>query len=390
MRSTSPVGFACRLAGAALAMVCVLWLVVPGQRRLSAAGPGANGSVTPGGLTVEQVMKMPKIDAHAHLAPLGPGQRDALVGYLEAHNFKWLDICTGGLRGDRLLQQIATAEAMHAAVPERFGWATTFNLSNWADGDWAKAATGAIAQGVAHGAVAVKVWKDVGMELRDADGRYVMVDDPRMAPVLDAIAKAGRPLVAHLGEPRNCWLPLDAMTTASDRNYYSNNPQYHGFLHPEVPGYEKQIAARDAVLARHPRLKVVGCHLGSLEYDVDEVARRLDRYPNFAVDLAARMVHLQIQPRDKVRAFVLKYQDRLIYGTDLSFGGGKADPPPDNTRALARLDEMYKSDAAWLATDEEIGVSRAREGFKSRGLALPASVLRKIYRDNARKWYPGL
>ena len=72
---------------------------------------------------------------------------------------------------------------------------------------------------------------------------------------------------------------------------YSRNPQYHGFLHPEVPGYEKQIQARDNLLARHPRLKVVGCHLGSLEYDVDEIAKRLEYS-------AAINEHLRIQRID--------------------------------------------------------------------------------------------
>jgi predicted TIM-barrel fold metal-dependent hydrolase len=144
------------------------------------------------------------------------------------------------------------------------------------------------------------------------------------------------------------------------------------------------------MLERHPTLKVVGCHLGSLEYDVDELAKRLDRYPNLAVDLAARMVHLQIQPRDKVRAFILKYRDRILYGTDLEFGGGNGEAAKDPAEALARLAATYESDAAWLATDQDVAVERARAGFTSRGLALPGPVLRKLYFENARRWYPGL
>jgi predicted TIM-barrel fold metal-dependent hydrolase len=228
------------------------------------------------------------------------------------------------------------------------------------------------------------------MVLQDPAGKYVMIDDPRLGPVLEAIARQGHPLVSHLGEPRNCWLPLEAMTTDSDRRYFGNNPQYHGYLHPEVPNYEKQIAARDAVLKQHPQLKMVGCHLGSLEYDVDEVAKRLDQYPNLAVDLAARMVHLQIQPREKVRNFILKYQDRILYATDLELGGKQGEPTADLDQLFARFDSVYRLDATWLATDQQVEVPRAKEGYKSRGLALPASVLSKIYYENARKWYPGL
>jgi predicted TIM-barrel fold metal-dependent hydrolase len=346
--------------------------------------------VQPGAMTVDQVMKMPKIDAHAHIGAPGPGHLSAFIAFLERYNFRWLNICVGGMDWTRLKQKIEAAQELHRSHPDRIAWATSFSLANWGQADWAQAATGTIADGFSRGAVAVKVWKDVGMVLKDPDGRFVMINDPRMDPVLDAVANQGRTLVAHIGEPRNCWLSLDAMTTESDRRYFAAHPEYHGLLHPEVPDYSSQIAARDAMLEKHPRLKVVGCHLGSLEYDIDELAKRLDRYPNLAVDLAARMVHLQIQPREKVRAFMLKYQDRILYGTDLEFGGGTGEAGEGPAQALARLTAAYESDASWLATDQEVDVEKARAGFKSRGLALPESVLRRIYFENARRWYPGL
>jgi predicted TIM-barrel fold metal-dependent hydrolase len=290
----------------------------------------------------------------------------------------------------RLSRQIGSAQALHAAQPDRIAWATSFTVTNWGQADWAKAANATIDDGFAGGAVAVKIWKDVGMVLKDPDGRYVMADDPRLDPVFSALAKNGRTLVAHLGEPRNCWLPVDQMTVDGDRRYFAANPQYHGLLHPEIPNYEAQVAARDRMLERHPTLRVVGCHLGSLEYDVDELAKRLDKYPNFAVDLSARIVHLQIQPRDKVRAFLVKYQDRLLYGTDVQFGRGSGAEGADPTKALARLAATYESDAKWFATDQELALENVRAGFKSRGVALPGPVLRKLYYENARKWYPGI
>ena len=341
-------------------------------------------------LTVDQVMRMPKIDAHAHFGSVGTAEREAFVRFLERIDLRWLNICTGGMNAKRLDQQIAAAKELHRAAPERIGWATSFHLSNWGNAGWAKAARETLADGFANGAVAVKIWKDVGMELKEPGGRYVMADDPRIDPVYEFAAGQGRPLVAHLGEPRNCWLPLEQMTVESDRNYFAKHPQYHGFLHPEVPNYEKQVAARDAVLARHPKLRVVGCHLGSLEYDVDELAKRLDKYPNLAVDLAARIVHFQVQPREKVIAFVLRYQDRILYGTDLVFGRWPEGSQRSVEEALAGLEADYRLDATYLATDQEVEVARVRAGFKARGLALPASVLRKIYFENARTWYPGL
>jgi len=334
--------------------------------------------------TVEQ---MQKIDAHAHVLAMKPEQRKPFIAFLEGHNLRWLDICTGGVAWDRLQSKMDLARGLSRENPERVAWAPSFNLSNWGSPSWQADALSTISTSFTQGAVAVKVWKEIGMTLRDKDGRFVMIDDARFAPLLEAIARSGHPLVAHLGEPRNCWLPLAEMTTQSDRNYFQSHPQYHAFLHPEIPAYEKQIEARDHVLERHPGLRVVGCHLGSLEYDVDELARRLDRYPNFAVDLAARLVHLQIQRRDKVRAFLIKYQDRILYATDLEVGNDQGESPANLDRTLSVLEERYRQDEAWLSTDAQVEVPRARTGFKSQGVALPLPVLQKIFRENARRWY---
>ena len=61
------------------------------------------------------------------------------------------------------------------------------------------------------------------------------------------------------------------------------------FGRTDAPGKEAILTARDRVLARYPRLRVVGCHLGSDEDNLKQLARRLDAYPNFAVDTAARV-----------------------------------------------------------------------------------------------------
>jgi predicted TIM-barrel fold metal-dependent hydrolase len=118
-----------------------------------------------------------------------------------------------------------------------------------------------------------------------------------------------------------------------------------------------------------------------MEEDVDDIARRLDRYPNFAVDTAARIKHLMLQPREKVRDFFIRHQDRILYGTDLSFL-----PGDDAAKTARKLEERYARDWAYLATAETIDT----EGGKVVGLALPDSVLRRVFRENALHWIPGL
>ena len=79
----------------------------------------------------------------------------------------------------------------------------------------------------AEGAVAVKFWKDIGMQQRDPDGRAVMIDDARFDPLFDWLEQRGVPVLGHQGEPRNAWLPLDEMTIRGDREYFAEHPQYH-------------------------------------------------------------------------------------------------------------------------------------------------------------------
>src|SRR2546423_1885391 len=83
----------------------------------------------------------------------------------------------------------------------------------------------------------------------------------------------------------------------------------------DLPSHQELIAARDAVAAQHPTLRVVGAHLGSLEYDVDEIARRFDQHPNFVVDISARLTDFALQDTAKVRRFCIQYQERILWGT---------------------------------------------------------------------------
>lgn len=340
-----------------------------------------------GATALEELERMPKIDAHAHVAAGGVSDEKLFVDLLKKHNLKWLDICVVGTDWGKLQKKIAFAQSLHDRYPGQIAWATSFNLENWGQDGWQNTALETIKQGFAHGAVGVKVWKEIGMVLKDPDGRWVMIDDPRFDPVFDYIESQNKTLVAHIGEPRNCWLPLDSMTNVKDRDYYKAHPQYQGFLHPEVPGYWEQIKARDHVLDKHPRLRFVGCHLGSLEYDVDELAKRLDKYPNLAVDLAERIMHFQIQDREKVRKFILKYQDRILYGTDIELGL----VGPDTTEARMKgIDNVYRQDYRYFATAEDVEAPTVKPGFKVRGLELPLPVLKKIFYENAVKWYPGI
>jgi hypothetical protein len=255
------------------------------------------------------------IDTHVHAFKTDPEITD-LMTHLRLHI---LDICVADTHGiyAELDTETTRAKAFVHASQGHARLCVTFDPFGFRQKDFARKTIEQIRQEFAQGAVAVKIWKNIGMELQTPTGQYVMPDDPAFEPIYRAIAKDNKTLIAHVAEPSSCWQPPNP--DSPDYDYYKENPQWYMYLHPDHPRKEVIIAARDHLLAANPTLRVVGAHLGSMETEVDEIAKRFDRYPNFAVDTAARMEYLMIQPREKVRNFLIKYQTRVLYGTDLEF-----------------------------------------------------------------------
>mgnify|MGYP001815809467 CR=1 FL=1 len=319
--------------------------------------------------------RMDKVDAHVHIRTAN----NAIMEYAKSQRFQLLTVNTRSDSQAYIDKQKHFAVQMSEQYPEDIFWLTTFSMEGFEEPGWAEAVVEKLRQDLVQGALGFKIWKDIGMTYRDSLGSFVFLDDPIFEPILEFMAESGKPLLTHVGEPRNCWLPIDSMTVNNDKNYFSKHPEYHMYLHPEYPSHERLMESRDHVLDRYPELRVVGAHLGSLEWDVDVLAERLERYPNFAVDLAARVCHLQVQDREKVIAFIRKYQDRILYATDLGISGDQL------SDRLTWLEDEWRSDWAYFATDSQLSSSSVEHEFT--GLNLNEKVLKKIYGGNARHWY---
>ena len=368
----------CRHAPLALLALCL--------SACSAAGTGdaaAPGDATPdraaqaAAYAMEDFAQVRKFDAHVH----ANSSSRALLEQARADGFEVLSINVDYPAFPPVAEQHAAALALADADPARFHWAATFTMEGYGTPAWSARLGSALAQAVGQGAKAVKVWKNIGMVERDPDGRLLRIDDPGMAPLAGHVQALGVPLIVHQGEPHNCWLPLEQMTTENDREYFANHPEYHMYLQPEMPGYEELMAARDRFLDAHPKLSVVGAHLASLEWDVDRLAAFLDRFPTATVDLAARMAQVQhqsVRDHGRVRDFFIRYQDRLLYGTDLT-QGPDADPAEFRSQAAA----VWRSDWRYLATAEIQRIDTIDADVP--GLALPREVIDRIYWNNAAR-----
>ena len=329
---------------------------------------------------VEDFAAVEKIDIHFHLHTDDPG----FIALARRDRFRLLNIATQSSPADEMREKHRTMFAQYRAHPSHTAPVSSFSMDGWDLPDWQRRTIGFLDTTFSQGAVGVKVWKNIGMVARNQQGELIMIDDPQLDPIFDHLEEQGIVLMGHLGEPKNCWLPLEEMTVNNDRNYFRRNPQYHMYLHPEMPSYEDQIAARDRMLAKHPKLRFLAAHLASLEWSIDELAKFLDRFPNAVAGTAARIGQLQYQSqrdRPKMIRFITKYQDRLLYGSDSGVG-----PNHSIDERYQSIRERWLRDWKYFTADEMLSVPELDNPVQ--GLALPSTVVSKLYHENAHKLFP--
>ncbi len=328
---------------------------------------------------------MSRIDAHLHF-PIGHA---SAISTLKELDLRLLNICVSH-RPDWQRQREAY-RTLHRKHPEHYDWCTSFDMpgeSDFADHKtYAERVIAGLREDIADGTVACKIWKNVGMEIKKPDGRFLMPDDPIFNPILEFLAAENLTLLCHIAEPLACWRPL--VDDNPHHGYYSNHPEWHMYGKTEYPSHRELIDARDRMVAAHPGLRVVGAHFGSLEFDVREVAGRLDQYPNFAVDTSARMADLTYQDVETVRAFFRDYRDRILWGTDIVIGDLNAGDSPDEDAIRSRVAssrERWRHEFEYYSSEGDMEV----RGRTVPALDLPGDVLEDICTTNAERWYPGL
>jgi predicted TIM-barrel fold metal-dependent hydrolase len=321
------------------------------------------------------------LDAHIHYGDDAP----ALLALLKQLDLKLLNICVAEDAHGQWRSQATTYARLAQAYPQRFAWCTSFDLPRFDDPGYVDQVIAGLDADFAAGALACKVWKNIGMEVKGSTGEFIMPDDQLFDPIYDHIAARGKTLLTHIAEPLACWQPLNDRNP--HYNYYSRHPEWHMHGRNDFPSHEQLMAARDRVLAKHPHLRMVGAHLASLEYDVDVLATRLDRYPNLAVDISARLVDLAIQDSAKVRDFFIRYQDRILFGTDVVMQTAPSSvPEAEQTPFIDYLRNVYELHRAYFESEQPLQV----RGWETVGVKLPATVLDKFYQTNTKHWYPGV
>lgn len=321
-----------------------------------------------------------KIDAHVHLNEVN----HQTIRHAIDEGFQLISINTEVPFFPNIEEQEAIVLQLKKEYSNTVFHVATFPTADFWNKKWEGNTIEYLKRRLDNGAVGVKIWKNIGMEIQDENGKYILQNHSKFDSVYDFLSTNEVPLLAHTGEPLNCWLPLEEMTVKQDRDYFEAHPEYHAANLPEIPHYWEHVHARDNILDKHPKLMFVGAHIGSLEWDTDEIAARLDKYPNLAVDLADRVCHLQHQAVSnwqKVHDFILQYQDRILYGTDFIDDNSKSQSEKDTWL----LQDKWSMHYQFLTTSDLMIAPKVTGEFK--GLGLSAAVLDKIYTTNAQKWY---
>jgi predicted TIM-barrel fold metal-dependent hydrolase len=264
--------------------------------------------------------------------------------------------------GEQALEMI---RKFHRVARDRFA---TYGWMDWSDVQTAgffKRSVDRLEQLVEHGACGLKIWKDLGTKVRDADGSLLRIDDERLDPVYEKAGELGVPIMYHIADPDAFFLPIDAANERYEELAAHPEWSYYGSHYGKL----ELLAQRDGVIARHPKTTFVGAHVAEHPEDLAYVTTLLEKNPNLHVDIGARCAELGRQPYT-AREFFLKFADRILFGTDLI--------PEVN---------MYRLHYRFLETRDEYFEYPSHASRQGRwniyGLHLPDEVLRKVYRENA-------
>ena len=195
------------------------------------------------------------------------------------------------------------------------------------------------------------------------------IDDERYEKMFTYLEENGVPLVIHVNDPEEFWIPRELTELEKSRNW--------GYF---TEGYCTKQEIYDEtfrMLDRHPKMKVTFAHFFFLSNFIDEAERVLETYPavNFDLTPGWEMFLGFSKDIDAWQKFFIRYQDRILFGTDCN------DIKNFNP-------QIYQLVREAISHDKTEFVMPAYKALPIRGLDLPSEVLEKICWYNYKKLVP--
>ena len=325
----------------------------------------------------------PIIDSHVHIVPTKIGLLTALKVF-DSVGIGQFAVKSAGYVGS---PKYEATRAMSDALGDRIRAFANIDWRGVNDPDFARRQTALLERAKRDGMVGIKIFKALGLSVRDEKGKLLPPDAPRLTPIFEACGKLGLIVAWHVADPVAFFEPVTPNNERYDELKEAPDWSFHG---KDYPSHDELIAARDRVLKRHPNTVFLLIHLANYPEDLDYVDKLLDENPNVYVDTSARVPEFGRHPAEKVRALFIKHQDRILFGSDFISGprgGMQLGSVSENQPRLPDAKVFYERHFRYFETNEaQMDHPTPIQGrWKVDAIGLPEKVLRKLYVTNAQK-----
>ncbi len=379
------------ILAAVLAAALIVVAVLLVRSRLEATAPAGSAPASKPG-------NRPRIDTHMHI---GPSAIERAVALMDRWGIAGAVNLSGMHPGPphRMLEmqlEAARRSGGRIAVFANVDFVRAVRTRR----DYGLALAEQLAEAKRLGALGLKISKGLGLGF-PAPGLqdFLAIDDPGLDPLFEKAGELGLPVAIHSGDPKAFWRPADPKNERWDELQAHPEWSFHGLSPADKPwpSWEALYAAFERRVGRHPKTTFRGVHFGNDPEDPDEVARMLDKYPNLYVDTAARVPEIGRHDAAKMRAFFIKYQDRVLFGTDTGVGDSQEEMMYGSTGTAPPTDaderRFFQATTRYFETrDRQFEHPTPIQGrWKIDGVGLPDVVLDKLYFENAArllKWRP--
>ena len=306
------------------------------------------------------------VDVHNHQFDMPIKDLNKLVKEMDSLNMGFM-INLSGFRGLYLKKSL---ENIKKNAPTRFGLFLNIDFESIDDINFEEKQVALIDSASAAGVMGLKVYKTLGLTSRDLNGNRIAVNDLRLDPIWKACGDNNIPVLIHSAEPESFWKPKDKF----NERWLELRQKPSRYRDPAInPSFEEVLAEQHDIFKKHPNTTFINAHLGWMGNDLDRLETHLDTYPNVMTEIGAVLAELGRQPK-RARSFFIDYQDRILFGKD-----------------SYKVSEYHTYFRVLETDDEYFDYYRKRHAhWKMYGLALPDSVLQKLYYKNALNLFPSI
>lgn len=330
--------------------------------------------------TAIEKAKYPTVDFHFHGRRLqSPADYEALIAKMDQAGVKVICDMDGGF-GETFDKNMEVG----GPYKDRIIHFARIDWEGINEPGWSEKAAAELERTFEAGAAGLKISKKLGLDVQNTDGTYVQCDDPRLDAVWEMCARHSKPVMIHVSDsvarfqqigPANERWEAGQWRSDTEGNYYGSGR----------PSIEEIFEHREKMFAKHPNTRFVNAHIAMISFDLKRVGEMLDKYPNTDVEISARIQDLGRQPFSG-REFLIKYQDRVLFGSDGNPGREVDRFWTPHWRYIETNDEYFDHPAQMLSP-----LGAPLQGrWAIHGAYLPDEVIRKIYYQNALKYLPGI